>query len=222
MRTRLPGARPGRGDAPGRARPRVVLPRGGRRPGRRLGPPRRDAVGARRLAQRAGARPARAARARHRSRSGHGPRRQVVRGRRDDRPRPPVPRQHADGGGLHEPRSAAHDGHLPLHAAARRWRAAGSTASTAGSPPAGWSRSARTTTPTAPISPRYVARDRKAARLGEVALVDATSRIGLTGRTYGITLLDENAASHIAFGSGYSPRATRTARASTTRRSTST
>jgi aminopeptidase len=49
----------------------------------------------------------------------------------------------------------------------------------------------------------YVARDRGAARLGEVALVDATSRIGLTGRTYGITLLDENAASHIAFGSGY-------------------
>ncbi len=37
-----------------------------------------------------------------------------------------------------------------------------------------------------------------------MALVDATSRIGATGRTYGITLLDENAASHIAFGSGYS------------------
>ncbi len=50
----------------------------------------------------------------------------------------------------------------------------------------------------------YLARDRGAARLGEVALVDATSRIGATGRTYGITLLDENAASHIAFGSGYS------------------
>ncbi len=49
----------------------------------------------------------------------------------------------------------------------------------------------------------YVGRDRNAARLGEVALVDATSRIGATGRTYGITLLDENAASHIAFGSGY-------------------
>jgi aminopeptidase len=49
----------------------------------------------------------------------------------------------------------------------------------------------------------YVDRDRGAARLGELALVDATSRIGATGRTYGITLLDENAASHIAFGSGY-------------------
>jgi aminopeptidase len=50
----------------------------------------------------------------------------------------------------------------------------------------------------------YLARDGGAGRLGEVALVDATSRIGATGRTYGLTLLDENAASHIAFGSGYS------------------
>jgi len=40
-------------------------------------------------------------------------------------------------------------------------------------------------------------------RLGEVALVDATSRIGQTGRTYFHTLLDENAAAHIAFGSGF-------------------
>jgi aminopeptidase len=40
-------------------------------------------------------------------------------------------------------------------------------------------------------------------RLGEVALVDATSRIGQSGRTYFDTLLDENAAAHIAFGSGF-------------------
>lgn len=40
-------------------------------------------------------------------------------------------------------------------------------------------------------------------RLGEVALVDATSRIGQTGRTYYETLLDENAAAHIAFGNGF-------------------
>ena len=40
-------------------------------------------------------------------------------------------------------------------------------------------------------------------RLGEVALVDATSRIGQTGRTYFHTLLDENAAAHIAFGQGF-------------------
>jgi aminopeptidase len=49
----------------------------------------------------------------------------------------------------------------------------------------------------------YLARDRGAGRLGELALVDSTSRIGQSGRTYGITLLDENAVSHIAFGSGF-------------------
>jgi aminopeptidase len=45
--------------------------------------------------------------------------------------------------------------------------------------------------------------DRMARRLGEVALVDASSRIGQTGRIYYNTLLDENAAAHIAFGSGF-------------------
>jgi aminopeptidase len=40
-------------------------------------------------------------------------------------------------------------------------------------------------------------------RLGELALVDSTSRIGQSGRTYFHTLLDENAAAHIAFGSGF-------------------
>ena len=42
-----------------------------------------------------------------------------------------------------------------------------------------------------------------AERLGEVALVDATSRIGQKRRIYFNTLLDENAAAHIAFGSGF-------------------
>ena len=45
--------------------------------------------------------------------------------------------------------------------------------------------------------------DRGAARLGEVALVDSASRIGRAGRIYGDTLLDENAAAHIAFGDGF-------------------
>ena len=40
-------------------------------------------------------------------------------------------------------------------------------------------------------------------RLGEVALVDSTSRIGQSGRTYFHTLMDENAAAHIAFGAGF-------------------
>ena len=44
---------------------------------------------------------------------------------------------------------------------------------------------------------------RNGRRLGEVALVDATSRIGQSGRTYFNTLLDENAAAHIAFGAGF-------------------
>jgi aminopeptidase len=42
-----------------------------------------------------------------------------------------------------------------------------------------------------------------ADRLGEIALVDRHSRIGQANRIYYNTLLDENAASHIAFGSGF-------------------
>jgi aminopeptidase len=45
--------------------------------------------------------------------------------------------------------------------------------------------------------------DEGARRLGEVALVDATSRIGRAGRVYANTLLDENAAAHVAFGFGF-------------------
>ena len=46
--------------------------------------------------------------------------------------------------------------------------------------------------------------DAGAARLGEVALVDRESRIGQLGTVFYETLLDENAASHIALGSGFS------------------
>jgi aminopeptidase len=49
----------------------------------------------------------------------------------------------------------------------------------------------------------FIDTDRMGRRLGEVALVDASSRIGQTGRVYYNTLLDENAAAHIAFGSGF-------------------
>ena len=45
--------------------------------------------------------------------------------------------------------------------------------------------------------------DPGARRLGEIALVDGSSRIGRTGRVYFETLLDENAAAHVAFGSGF-------------------
>jgi aminopeptidase len=47
----------------------------------------------------------------------------------------------------------------------------------------------------------HVAADDGAARLGEVALVDAESRVGKTGLVFYDTLFDENASSHIALGS---------------------
>src|SRR5919198_441377 len=48
-----------------------------------------------------------------------------------------------------------------------------------------------------------VAQDSGAARLGEVALVDAEGRIGKLDTVFYDTLLDENAASHLAFGQGF-------------------
>jgi aminopeptidase len=47
-----------------------------------------------------------------------------------------------------------------------------------------------------------VGRDEGGARLGEVALVDRDSRIGALETVFFDTLLDENAASHIALGAG--------------------
>ena len=47
------------------------------------------------------------------------------------------------------------------------------------------------------------ATDEGAAQLGEVALVDGSSPIGQSGRTYLNTLFDENATCHIAYGGGY-------------------
>ncbi|HKI91364.1 MAG TPA: aminopeptidase [Gaiellaceae bacterium] len=49
----------------------------------------------------------------------------------------------------------------------------------------------------------YVDNDPNGRLLGEVALVDSSSRIGQSRRVYYHTLLDENAAAHIAFGSGF-------------------
>lgn len=48
-----------------------------------------------------------------------------------------------------------------------------------------------------------VQRDEGAARLGEVALVDREGRIGPLDTVFYDTLLDENAASHIALGEGF-------------------
>ena len=49
----------------------------------------------------------------------------------------------------------------------------------------------------------YASRDEGAARLGEVALVDGEGRIGALDTVFFDTLLDENAASHIALGHAY-------------------
>jgi aminopeptidase len=46
-------------------------------------------------------------------------------------------------------------------------------------------------------------RDEGASRLGEIALVDGEGRIGPLGRVFYDTLIDENAASHIALGGAY-------------------
>jgi aminopeptidase len=47
------------------------------------------------------------------------------------------------------------------------------------------------------------AKDDGAARLGELALVDGAGRIGPLGTVFHETLLDENAASHVALGNAY-------------------
>jgi aminopeptidase len=48
-----------------------------------------------------------------------------------------------------------------------------------------------------------LASDERAPYLGEVSLVDGTSRIGQTGRVFFETLFDENASCHLAYGSAY-------------------
>jgi aminopeptidase len=48
-----------------------------------------------------------------------------------------------------------------------------------------------------------LASDDTAGYLGEIALVDGTSRIGKTGLTFFDTLFDENATCHVAYGSAY-------------------
>ena len=49
----------------------------------------------------------------------------------------------------------------------------------------------------------HLAVDDGGLRLGELALVDGRGRIGPLGTVFYDTLLDENAASHIAFGNGF-------------------
>jgi aminopeptidase len=48
-----------------------------------------------------------------------------------------------------------------------------------------------------------IALDENAPYLGEVSLVDGTSRVGQTGIIFSDTLFDENATCHVAYGGGY-------------------
>jgi aminopeptidase len=50
---------------------------------------------------------------------------------------------------------------------------------------------------------RYLGSVENADRLGEIALVDGSSRIGQADRLYYNALLDENAVAHMAFGDGF-------------------
>ena len=76
-----------------------------------------------------------------------------------------------------------------------------SAGSASGSRTAARSRSTPTRTPTRSARRRSSTTAR--ARLGELALVDREGRIGPLGTVFYNTLLDENAASHIALGSGF-------------------
>jgi aminopeptidase len=49
----------------------------------------------------------------------------------------------------------------------------------------------------------FIARDAGTRRLGELVLVDSDSAVGSVGETFGMVMLDENAASHIALGFGF-------------------
>ena len=138
---------------------------------------------------------------------GTGPRRGAVahldllrRPRRDGR-RDRAPRQSAHGGGLRNAGSRTDGGGRPLDEAAGpfgRFDHPGPGGAVRGRPGGRDRRRAR-----GRRHARRTAFDEGAARLGEVALVDGESRIGRLGTVFFDTLLDENAASHIALGDGF-------------------
>jgi aminopeptidase len=55
----------------------------------------------------------------------------------------------------------------------------------------------------APALREYIDRDPGTSRLGELALVDGDSAVGSVGQAFGMIMLDENTASHIALGFGF-------------------
>ena len=123
-------------------------------------------------------------------------------GRLRDPQRAPPPAEPPDRGGLHDARSRARRGPRHLDEAARaegrhdRPRAPGALRGR----PRGRDRRRRERRGAARAR-RH--RRRAPARLGELALVDRQGRIGPLGTVFYDTLLDENAASHIALGYGF-------------------
>ena len=53
------------------------------------------------------------------------------------------------------------------------------------------------------IMKKYLSIDEGARRIGEVALVDESSPISMSGLIFNSILIDENASCHIALGAGY-------------------
>jgi hypothetical protein len=115
--------------------------------------------------------------------------------------RAPAHPQSTDRGGVHESRSGTDGGGRDVdQAAADLWpgdqRAAG--------PVLEGGRAVQIDADEgAPLLRELIQRDADANRLGEVALVDCSGRVGPSGTVFHDTLLDENAASHIALGSGF-------------------
>ena len=126
----------------------------------------------------------------------------LVGGRLLDGRRPAAFPEPADGRGLHDAGSRAHIGPRELDQAARAARRDDHPR------PARDVRERRrgrrsTRTRTARRSSSQLTIDDGALKLGELALVDRQGRIGPLDTVFYDTLLDENAASHIALGSGF-------------------
>ena len=109
---------------------------------------------------------------------------------------PPHP-EHADRGGLHDSRLPAHRGGRPLDEAARPVRDDRARPGDAlrGRPNRRGERDERRQAVRGQLEA-----DAQAPFLGEVALVDGTSRVGQTDLVFFETLFDENATCHIAYG----------------------
>ena len=118
-----------------------------------------------------------------------------------DRRRHPAHPEPADRGGVHDARPAADGGPRDLDQAARAARRHDHPRPPRAlrGRPRGRDRRGRERD----ALRSQLAIDEGAARLGELALVDRQGRIGPLGTVFYDTLLDENAASHIALGSGF-------------------